>query len=136
MRGKYTLSYYDREADCGLSGGPRQIILSTVGRGEDKSLQNFLDYMSGRTLVYHDDYIVNLMNAVKAVRANPFWAAEYHDLARLRDIVLRDGRVEMLKSALKKGAKAEQTEKDSFIKKYFCPLNKKFYGICIQKNGN
>ncbi len=107
MRGKYTLSYYDREADCGLSGGPRQIILSTVGRGEDKSLQNFLDYMAGRALVYHDDYIVSLMNAVKAVRANPFWAAEYHDLARLRDTALRDGRVEMLKSALKKGAKAE-----------------------------
>lgn len=53
MRGKYTLSYYDREADCGLSGGPRQIILSTVGRGEDKSLQHFLDYMAGRALVYH-----------------------------------------------------------------------------------
>ena len=63
--------------------------------------------MAGRALVYHDDYIVSLMNAVSEVRANPFWADEYHDLARLRDTDLFDGRVEMLKNALKKGAQAE-----------------------------
>ena len=36
----------------------------------------------------------------------------------------------------KKAQRQSKRKKDSFIKKYFCPLNKKFYGICIQKNGN